>query len=157
METIYARWSKTPIVHMCQLSKYLWGPTRQPFLDLKLQNLKRLYIKMLKTHKSQWVWNTPVCQDLVLLFPYMVTERNKRDCTCLLAAGANVSPNRERYGNLPTSELVWMWLRGIERRTCCTETIDACHSKHMSAYDCTCIVPVLFVSANVCVAETCSV
>lgn len=35
------------------------------------------------------------------------------------------------------------------------ETTDACRSKNMSAYDCTCIVLVLFVSANICVAEIC--
>lgn len=51
---------------------------------------------MLETNKSHWVWNMPVCQDLVLLFPYMVTERNKRDSTCTLAAWANISPNTER-------------------------------------------------------------
>lgn len=77
METIYARWSKRPVFANDTIKVPLWLNTAAfPGFSQEVIKLeKTIYIKQTK------VWNAPVCQDLVLFLPYMVTERKKSDYT----------------------------------------------------------------------------
>lgn len=123
----------------------LWLNTAAfPGFSLKVIKLeKTIYIQMLKTNLSHWFWNVPVCQDLVLLWPYMVTERQKSDSACTLAAWANVSPKRKKVGQFTfnwTCMNVTESVRADKRKTAHSLPegwrTDLCQSENMAVYHC---------------------
>lgn len=57
--------------------------------------LEKTIYKNAENKLKHRVWNVPFCQDLVLLLPYMVSERKSSDSACILVC-CNVSQNRKR-------------------------------------------------------------
>lgn len=138
----------------------LWLNTAAfPGFSLKVIKLeKTIYIQMLKTNLSHWFWNVPVCQDLVLLWPYMVTERQKSDSAYTLAAWANVSPKRKKVGQftfnwtcMNVTESVRADKKNSAQSTWGVENRSVPVRKHGSISLCT----IASVSVSVCVGGTC--